>query len=133
MYGLHNDRFETMKSNIILLVEDDKLIQTIEALLITEQGFEVDIAMNGREALQKVHTNHYRLVLMDIGLPDQDGLTLTRQLRRHYSSLQLPIVALTAHNSQETENACIQAGMNGFICKPLTTGKLLCVLQQFIQ
>ena len=69
---------------------------------------------------------------MDIGLPDKDGLSVTRKLRKRYSSTRLPIVALTAHNAKDIEVACIRAGMNAFICKPLTPYKLKCILNQFI-
>ena len=126
------DHTQSFNQHTVLLVEDDKLIQQIELCLLRQNGLCVDTAMDGQEALNKIGEHVYCLVFMDLGLPDQDGLTVTRQLRKRYSSFQLPIVALTAHNSKETEAACIQAGMNGFICKPLTQEKLNCILQQYV-
>jgi two-component system sensor histidine kinase/response regulator len=103
----------------ILLVEDNELNQEVAAGLLVEAGFLVDVAENGRVALEKARAAAYDLVLMDIQMPVMDGVTATLELRRTKGSTELPIVAMTASVMQQDRDSCLAAGMNDFIAKPI--------------
>ncbi|MDR2536478.1 MAG: response regulator, partial [Treponema sp.] len=86
---------ENIRGAYILLVEDNEINQLMASELLTMGGFKVDIASNGREAVEMVAQNNYDIVLMDIQMPEMDGLTATRIIRQ--SANNIPILALTAH------------------------------------
>jgi CheY-like chemotaxis protein len=108
----------------ILLVEDNPLIQHVTQSLLSDSGFEVDVAATGAEALEKFAANKYDLVYMDIGLPDKDGYAVTQALRQHEqlsgATSAIPVIALTAHGAMDVETFCTRAGMQGVVSKPLT-------------
>jgi PAS domain S-box-containing protein len=102
----------------VLLAEDNKINQRIAIELLTRRGHDVDVAETGAEALQKVKTKHYDVVLMDIQMPEMDGLEATREIRKLEQREKMPIVALTAHALAEEREQCEAAGMNHFVTKP---------------
>lgn len=102
----------------ILLVEDIQLNVVVAKALLTKLGHQIDVAVNGEQALQKVAKNHYQLILMDIQLPDMDGYQITTLLRERFQQLP-PIVALTA-NFFSDKASFINRGMDDAIGKPLT-------------
>jgi CheY-like chemotaxis protein len=109
----------------ILLVEDNLVNQRVGQLLLTRAGHEVELVGNGREALAAVQNQHYDVVLMDVHMPVMDGLTATREIRALGSSLRQPqIVALTASVTTEDRRACLQAGMDGYLSKPIRAEEL---------
>lgn len=119
----------------VLLVEDDTLSQNVEKTLLEEFGCIVDVASNGEEALAKLknNNNNYELIYMDIGLPDRDGYTLAREIRRLEGDKNpIPIVAMTAHVLDREKNKCLEAGMDGFVNKPVTTEEIKRVLLDYI-
>lgn len=89
--------------------------------MLTALGCDVDIAHTGDVALLMVARNNYRLILMDLGLPDMDGLDVAKQIRDVNPAL--PIYALTAHSDKQLQEKCHEIGMSGFICKPLSKDK----------
>jgi CheY-like chemotaxis protein len=110
----------------ILVVEDD--VRNIFALssVLEARGAKLEIARNGREALEALARNgHVDLVLMDIMMPEMDGLTATREIRKRPGLEQLPIIALTAKAMRDDQQVCLEAGANDYIAKPIDVEKLL--------
>ncbi len=118
----------------ILVVEDQAIAAKIAQHVLTKLHYQVDVAENGKIALALIEQNHYDLILMDIGLPDNDGGEVTRRIRlkQWKSNPSVPIVGLTAHISAENKRRCIDAGMNAIYTKPLTPEKALEILNAFI-
>ncbi len=103
----------------ILLVEDDLINQEVASELLTTRGFVVDVAANGALAVEMAGMVEYDAVLMDVQMPVMDGLTATRQLRLMDAYTQRPILAMTASAFAEDKEACINAGMDDFVSKPI--------------
>jgi PAS domain S-box-containing protein len=116
----------------VLLVEDNELNQQVAAELLRAMGCQVDIAGNGREALDKLEERRYDLVFMDMQMPVLDGLAATRELRLRPQLAELPVVAMTANAMREDREACQAAGMNDFISKPFEPQTLHGVLQRWL-
>jgi CheY-like chemotaxis protein len=111
---------------VILLAEDD--VRNIFALsqVIEPLGARLEIARNGREALALLDSQpDIDLVLMDIMMPEMDGLTAIREIRAHPMHARLPIVALTAKAMASDRQMCLEAGANDYISKPIDVDKLL--------
>ena len=106
----------------LLLVEDDQNNQKIASRMCKRMGITVDIANNGREAIEKLSLQHYDLVLMDIQMPHMDGLEATKIIRDTNSPVlnhHIPIIALTASSSTEDALHCLSNGMNDYLSKPI--------------
>jgi two-component system aerobic respiration control sensor histidine kinase ArcB len=102
----------------ILLVEDNDLAQRLGVMLLTSLKHQVDKASTGNEALEKFFNVEYDLVFMDIGLPDMDGLEVTRRIRERNQTT--PIIALTAHDEGAKKQDALAAGMSDYLVKPIT-------------
>ncbi len=107
----------------ILLAEDDKSCQKLVVCILKKAGYEVDVADNGNQVIEKVRTNSYDLILMDMQMPGMDGPTTTKTLRQ-MGLKDIPILALTANAFTEDRKRCLEAGMNDFITKPVSPAKL---------
>jgi two-component system sensor histidine kinase/response regulator len=105
----------------ILVAEDNAINQEIIIGLLTDAGAQVDCVENGRLAVERIVDSaaRYNLVLMDVQMPELDGLGATRKIREHLAPEQLPIIAMTAHAMDEERRRCIEAGMNDHIAKPI--------------
>ncbi|NRA82689.1 MAG: response regulator, partial [Gammaproteobacteria bacterium] len=110
---------KTQSKGLLLLVDDNIINQQVAKGLLESQGYQVDLAANGQEAIDAVAAQHYQVVLMDIQMPVMDGLAATRVIRETYSESQLPIIAMTAHAMTGDREKSIEAGMNDHITKPL--------------
>lgn len=106
-----------MDNNLILLVEDNAAMLKLASLRLKKYGLQIHTAYNGADALRKVQEHRYRLIVMDVMMPEIDGLEATRRIRQLEMRLgrRTPIVALTAH-ANRTE--CLAAGMDDFVAKP---------------
>ena len=111
-------------SGKILLVEDNPANQLLAAAVLERDGFKVVLAESAREALDALAVERPDIVLMDIQLPEMDGLTLTRKLKEDPVTASIPIVALTAHAMPADRDAALGAGCVGFIAKPIDTRAL---------
>ncbi len=118
----------------ILLAEDSPVNQEVAAGLLELMGYHVDVVNNGREAVDAVRSRRYDLILMDLEMPDVDGIEATRQIRDLESERQAdtPIVAMTAHAMTSYRDACITAGMNGFVTKPIDPDELSDVVHRVL-
>ena len=112
----------------ILLVEDNAVNQEVAFDLLSAVDLEVDLAEDGQVALDKASVNTYDLILMDVQMPIMDGLTATRLLRERPEMRATPIIAMTANAFAEDREACLAAGMNEHVVKPVDPAKLYQVL-----
>jgi two-component system sensor histidine kinase/response regulator len=117
----------------ILLVEDNELNQEVATELLRDAGFVVDLAENGQVALDKVQANDYDVVLMDMQMPVMDGMTATRRIRDLPNHHDLPIVAMTANAMAADREACLAAGMNDHVAKPIEPQDLFESLLKWIR
>jgi CheY-like chemotaxis protein len=108
----------------ILVAEDNRVNQKIAIKILGKLGYDPVIANNGKEALEMVSQQRYDLVLMDVQMPEMDGLEATRMIRTCLQ-VQPVIMAMTANVLQGDRDACIQAGMDDYISKPIDLKELL--------
>ena len=114
----------------ILLADDVDLNLEVAQLLLHGIGLQVDSAKNGREAVDKVRTSAYDLILMDVQMPVMNGLDAALAIREMSGRSQTPIVAMTANAFDEDRNNCLEAGMNDFLTKPVNPETLYqCLLK----
>ena len=117
----------------ILLAEDNPANQMIGAGMLTRHGLQVDTVGNGLEAVEAVRTRPYDLVLMDIGMPEMDGIEATREIRRlGGKTAGIPIIAMTAHVMKGDREKILSQGLDDYICKPVNTGELSTCLQRWL-
>ncbi|MGL1933763.1 MAG: response regulator [Fibrobacterales bacterium] len=114
----------------VLLVEDNKINQIVTQKSLVQMGLTVTIAENGQHALDLLHSHSYDLIFMDIQMPIMDGLAATRAIRTQLN-LTTPIVAMTALALKENRLKCFEAGMDGFISKPLTQEDIIIELDRW--
>ncbi|MDD2444452.1 MAG: response regulator, partial [Desulfotomaculaceae bacterium] len=121
-----------LEGNHILLVEDNLINQAVAVEILESVGISVDVAENGKEAVEKVRVGKYDLVLMDLQMPVMDGLEATKILRADPFYRDLPIVALTAHAISGFREKCIGLGMDDFISKPFIPEDMLLILSKYL-
>ncbi|MBF0197629.1 MAG: response regulator [Planctomycetes bacterium] len=121
----HSLREEGEKLNI-LYVEDNKINQLVGSTIIENLGFYCTVANNGKEAIDLFIKNSYHLILMDLQMPEMDGIEAAKEIRKLESKNQhIPILALTADLLPETKIECKKVGMDGFLDKPLIINDLI--------
>jgi PAS domain S-box-containing protein len=117
----------------VLLVEDDLVNQEVVKALVEEAGLAVDVAGNGAEALAMAQRQPYALILMDMQMPVMNGIEAAGHLREMAGYTDTPIIALTANAFEEDRRACLAAGMDDFITKPVEPARLLESLLQWLE
>jgi len=118
----------------ILLAEDNPINQKLAVILLQKAGFSVVAVENGALALEKVKTEKYNAVLMDVQMPEMDGYEATRQIRLWENGSQhIPIIAMTAHALKGDRDLCIEAGMDDYVSKPLEPAVLFNALDRWAQ
>jgi CheY-like chemotaxis protein len=114
----------------ILLAEDNATIQKLTLKVLERLGYRADVAANGLEVLQALNRQAYDVLLMDIQMPEMDGLEATRRLRRELPPAQQPhVIAMTANAMQGDREMCLAAGMDDYISKPVRIGELVAALK----
>jgi len=119
----------------LLLAEDDTTNQVVIRAILSRNGYHVDLATNGLEALRLLEQNDYDLVLMDCMMPEMDGYQATAVIRDRSSGVRnhdLPIIALTANAMKEDRDVCLQAGMDDYLAKPVEVADLLLILERWL-
>jgi two-component system sensor histidine kinase/response regulator len=119
----------------LLIAEDNDINQEIVHGLLARSGAITEFVGNGRLAVERVlsGTQHYDAVLMDVQMPELDGLEATRLIRRRISAEALPIIAMTAHAMEEERRRCLDAGMNDHVAKPLDPRALIATLRRWVK
>jgi PAS domain S-box-containing protein len=125
---------------LILVVEDNPVNQKVAAKMIEKLGYRVNVAANGREAVESLARISYDLVFMDCQMPEMDGFEATSVIRNQEASLQqaggkpprLPIIAMTANTMKEDREQCLAVGMDDFLSKPVTSKSLAAVLNRWL-
>jgi two-component system, sensor histidine kinase and response regulator len=117
----------------VLLAEDNLLNQMVASEMLQGLGLHVEVAENGRFAVEMAQTLPYELVLMDMQMPEMDGLEATRLIRALPALNHLPIVAMTANAMQVDRDRCMEAGMVDFVTKPIDPDELNKVLLRWIK
>ncbi|MFT7721536.1 MAG: ATP-binding protein [Roseateles sp.] len=116
----------------LLLAEDNPVNQEVAVALIGSAGLAVDVAADGRQAVEMVEAGDYALVLMDVQMPVMDGLDATRAIRRLAKGAALPILAMTANAFDEERQRCLDAGMDDHVAKPVVAEQLFGTLHDWL-
>jgi PAS domain S-box-containing protein len=115
----------------ILLVEDNVFNQKVALRFLEKLGYGADVAENGIEALEALRKHTYDVLLMDVQMPNMDGMETTRHIRDDFPLHEQPwIIAMTAHALHEDRQRCLEAGMDGYISKPVQLEDLVAALEQ---
>jgi two-component system, sensor histidine kinase and response regulator len=116
----------------VLLVEDNRFNQEVASAVLKRAGLWVELAIDGQQAVRMAEAGRFDLVLMDLQMPVMDGFEATRQLRKLPAYAETPILALTANAFGETRSACLAAGMNDHVAKPVSPQRLCEILTQWL-
>jgi PAS domain S-box-containing protein len=116
----------------VLLVEDNELNQQVATMTLSHFGLKVEVANNGKEAVEMLATEAFDIVLMDVQMPIMDGYEASRTIRNELH-LEVPIIALTANALKGESDKCLSAGMNDFITKPFDEGTMLKTMAKWLK
>ncbi|MGB1558187.1 MAG: response regulator, partial [Oceanococcaceae bacterium] len=116
----------------VLLAEDSPTNQLVFQAMLRDSGYVVDVVGNGREAVEAIQRFPYDVILMDVFMPEMDGVEATRQIRKARQRSELPIIALTANAMQGDRERFMEAGMNEHLTKPLERQTLLAALYRWM-
>lgn len=117
----------------VLLAEDVPTNQKLVVLFLTRRGHVVDVASNGVQAVEMTERNKYDVILMDVQMPEMDGLQAATAIRALPDAAHVPIIALTAHAMQGDRERCVAAGMDDYLPKPLDMRKLLSMVESAVR
>jgi signal transduction histidine kinase/CheY-like chemotaxis protein len=110
----------------VLVVEDNQVNQLLVTTILAKAGMRAEVAANGVEAVQAVHARNFDVILMDMQMPEMDGLEATKRIRQLGAmGRAVPIIAMIANAMQEDRRRCLEAGMNDFVAKPIDSAELL--------
>lgn len=124
----------TVRTLRILLAEDNIINQKVTVAALTKAGYQVSLANNGKEAVTMLEEQPFDLVLMDVQMPEMDGLEATAAIRHMEKLLgqHTPIIALTAHTMQGDKERLLDAGMDGYVSKPIRQEELLQTIRKLV-
>ena len=116
----------------VLLAEDNAINQEVARELLRAAGCEVEVADNGRRAVEMARAGGYDVILMDVQMPELDGIEASRQIRALPGLSRVPIIAMTANAFAEDRAACLAAGMNDHVAKPVVAEQLFATLHDWL-
>jgi signal transduction histidine kinase/CheY-like chemotaxis protein len=128
-----SDAAKRLAGSRILVAEDNEVNQLVATLLLERIGAVVRVAGDGREAMRLLGTETFDGVLMDMQMPNVDGLGVTRWIRANDALTRLPVIAMTANARDDDRRRCLAAGMNDFATKPVEAGVLYATLARWIR
>ncbi|WP_288107813.1 response regulator [Limnobacter sp.] len=126
----------TTFSGQVLLVEDNPVNQEVAMIALEQLGCKVDVAFDGRQAVQKFKSGQYDLLFMDCQMPNMDGLAATREIRNHelrHGKRPTPIVAMTANALPTDRDKCLEAGMSDYVSKPVRRQDVINILSMHLR
>jgi two-component system sensor histidine kinase/response regulator len=132
-WAASSEALASIRGSRILVAEDNEINQQVAREILESAGLIVDIANNGREAVQMTRPGSYDALLMDVQMPELDGLQATAELRRDGRFAGLPIIAMTAHAMSGDRERSLKAGMNDHVTKPIDPDALFSVLLRWIK
>lgn len=126
---------EIEKKLTILVAEDSRVNQLVITQFLNKKKWKTDIAENGKEVLQKLESNTYDLILMDIQMPEMDGYEATKFIREQekITDKRIPIIALTANATEDDKKMCLKYGMDDFLSKPIRSEKLYSCILKYVK
>ncbi len=119
----------------ILLAEDSIVNQKLALALLEPHGHQITVVTNGKEAVEQRKAENYELILMDVQMPEMDGLEATRQIRKfeQENGGHIPIIAMTAHAMKGDRERCLDAGMDGYVSKPVRVRELYQMIEDTLK
>ena len=126
----HRSQTDTFRDINLLLVEDSPINRRVAFEILSHAGFRIHTAATGKEALDALQKTDFDIVLMDVQMPEMDGLVATRRIRGQLNLTNLPIIAMTAHAMKGDRQKCLAAGMDDYVAKPIDRRQLLDVLRR---
>ncbi|NCP56742.1 MAG: response regulator [Piscirickettsiaceae bacterium CG_4_10_14_3_um_filter_44_349] len=114
----------------LLLVDDNAMMQKIQSTILQKLGHQTSVVSSGQQALAVLSSQAFDCIVMDMQMPEMDGLETTRRIRK--SGNFTPIIALTGNDDDASKQACLQAGMNGFLTKPMQTAQVNLMLAKVL-
>ena len=129
-----DDQQEPLQQSSVLIVEDNRVNQQILSKIMRKMNFQVIIAANGQEALQQLQSHDIDLILMDCQMPVMDGFEATEKIRQlgDYKAA-IPIIAVTANARDIDKQRCFDAGMNGFLGKPVNFSTVKKSIESYVR
>lgn len=125
-------RPETAKDVHLLLAEDSPIHQRFTTRMLQSAGYQVDLAVDGKEALSMAQKGEYDLLLLDVRMPEMSGLQVAKALRKDKRTSLLPIIGLTANSVGRDKDDCLESGMDRYLAKPYDDSELLSLVQELI-
>lgn len=129
-YHKEMPQFSEANKPTILLVEDDPMIQFIHQKMLTDLGCQVDVVSHGQTAIDQLR--HHHLAFIDISLPDMSGFEVIKAIRNRFDAIKFPIIALTVYTGKEEKAACLAAGANEFVSKPISSQRLKKIIGRYL-
>jgi CheY-like chemotaxis protein/anti-sigma regulatory factor (Ser/Thr protein kinase) len=122
------------ENRLVLVAEDNRVNQSLALHLLERHGYQVELAVDGREAVEKFKRRPFAAILMDVQMPEMDGFTATAAIREleKNSGAHVPIIAITAHAMKGDRERCLSAGMDGYLSKPVRPSELYDLLDQVV-
>lgn len=122
----------TLISKEVLIVEDNEDNSQLAEKILNYYGFKTMIASHGQAAIDYCETHQPNLILMDLSLPDMDGMEVTREIRKKPNFQDIPIIALTAHAMKGIQETTKEAGLNDFLTKPFLPNDLITIVKKYL-